>query len=159
MKRRAAGYRPNCKYEEWEWYILLPCSWPPTCVYTSRSVQLCSLYSSVLYEFRLSQMYCCVADIGFEIPDRYVVGYALDYNEYFRDLGVCLTLWNFLLHPLSTCLSVMLERNIFRDYYQHDVKFLPLHCIWRNDLLLFFQHLCVISENGRKKYANQNGPA
>ncbi|XP_076470827.1 hypoxanthine-guanine phosphoribosyltransferase-like isoform X2 [Babylonia areolata] len=25
--------------------------------------------------------------IGFEIPDRFVVGYALDYNEYFRDLN------------------------------------------------------------------------
>ncbi|TSU75987.1 Enkurin [Bagarius yarrelli] len=25
-------------------------------------------------------------DIGFIIPDRFVVGYALDYNEYFRDL-------------------------------------------------------------------------
>ena len=29
-----------------------------------------------------------VADTGFEIPDKFVVGYALDYNEYFRDLGV-----------------------------------------------------------------------
>jgi hypoxanthine phosphoribosyltransferase len=27
---------------------------------------------------------------GFEIPDAFVVGYALDYNEYFRDLNhVC----------------------------------------------------------------------
>ncbi|XP_031470864.1 hypoxanthine-guanine phosphoribosyltransferase-like isoform X2 [Phasianus colchicus] len=26
--------------------------------------------------------------IGFEIPDKFVVGYALDYNEYFRDLNV-----------------------------------------------------------------------
>ncbi|KAK1162009.1 hypoxanthine-guanine phosphoribosyltransferase-like [Acipenser oxyrinchus oxyrinchus] len=25
--------------------------------------------------------------IGFEIPDKFVVGYALDYNEYFRDLS------------------------------------------------------------------------
>jgi len=25
--------------------------------------------------------------IGFEIPDVFIVGYALDYNEYFRDLG------------------------------------------------------------------------
>ncbi len=25
--------------------------------------------------------------VGFEIPDNFVVGYALDYNEYFRDLG------------------------------------------------------------------------
>lgn len=29
-----------------------------------------------------------VTDIGFEIPDKFVVGYALDYNEYFRDLNV-----------------------------------------------------------------------
>uniref|UniRef100_A0A4W4GQ65 Hypoxanthine phosphoribosyltransferase n=1 Tax=Electrophorus electricus TaxID=8005 RepID=A0A4W4GQ65_ELEEL len=26
--------------------------------------------------------------IGFEVPDKYLVGYALDYNEYFRDLSV-----------------------------------------------------------------------
>ncbi|MPC09591.1 Hypoxanthine-guanine phosphoribosyltransferase [Portunus trituberculatus] len=25
---------------------------------------------------------------GFEVPDKFVVGYALDYNEYFRDLNV-----------------------------------------------------------------------
>uniref|UniRef100_A0A8U8BKB0 Hypoxanthine-guanine phosphoribosyltransferase n=1 Tax=Geospiza parvula TaxID=87175 RepID=A0A8U8BKB0_GEOPR len=29
-----------------------------------------------------------LADTGFEIPDKFVVGYALDYNEYFRDLNV-----------------------------------------------------------------------
>lgn len=29
-------------------------------------------------------------DYGFEIPDLFVVGYALDYNEYFRDLNVSL---------------------------------------------------------------------
>lgn len=26
--------------------------------------------------------------VGFEVPDKFVVGYALDYNEYFRDLNV-----------------------------------------------------------------------
>ncbi|RXN31101.1 hypoxanthine-guanine phosphoribosyltransferase-like protein [Labeo rohita] len=26
--------------------------------------------------------------IGFEVPDKFLVGYALDYNEYFRDLSV-----------------------------------------------------------------------
>ncbi|XP_028419157.1 hypoxanthine-guanine phosphoribosyltransferase-like isoform X2 [Dendronephthya gigantea] len=26
--------------------------------------------------------------IGFEIPNHFVVGYAIDYNEYFRDLSV-----------------------------------------------------------------------
>lgn len=39
---------------------------------------------------------------GFEIPDVFVVGYALDYNEYFRDLN----------------------------------------------------HICIINENGKKRYAN-----
>lgn len=31
------------------------------------------------------------SDIGFEVPDAFLVGYALDYNEYFRDLSVSLT--------------------------------------------------------------------
>uniref|UniRef100_A0A8C9MK93 Hypoxanthine-guanine phosphoribosyltransferase n=1 Tax=Serinus canaria TaxID=9135 RepID=A0A8C9MK93_SERCA len=32
-----------------------------------------------------------LADTGFEIPDKFVVGYALDYNEYFRDLNhICI---------------------------------------------------------------------
>lgn len=35
---------------------------------------------------------CChgflSTDVGFVIPNRFVVGYALDYNEYFRDLNV-----------------------------------------------------------------------
>ena len=33
----------------------------------------------------LSSLY---TDIGFEVPDKFLVGYALDYNEYFRDLNV-----------------------------------------------------------------------
>lgn len=31
---------------------------------------------------------CLLSDIGFEVPDAFLVGYALDYNEYFRDLSV-----------------------------------------------------------------------
>lgn len=31
-----------------------------------------------------------ISDIGFEVPDAFLVGYALDYNEYFRDLSVSL---------------------------------------------------------------------
>ena len=32
-----------------------------------------------------------ILDVGFEIPDEFVVGYALDYNEFFRDLNVSAT--------------------------------------------------------------------
>lgn len=35
-------------------------------------------------------------DYGFEIPDLFVVGYALDYNEYFRDLNVSFSILYFL---------------------------------------------------------------
>lgn len=31
---------------------------------------------------------CLPVVIGFEVPDHFIVGYALDYNEYFRDLEV-----------------------------------------------------------------------
>ncbi|XP_066537805.1 phosphoribosyltransferase domain-containing protein 1b [Hoplias malabaricus] len=37
---------------------------------------------------RLPNASGCLPDyVGFEIPNRFVVGYALDYNEYFRDLN------------------------------------------------------------------------
>uniref|UniRef100_A0A8C3UE88 Hypoxanthine-guanine phosphoribosyltransferase n=1 Tax=Catharus ustulatus TaxID=91951 RepID=A0A8C3UE88_CATUS len=36
---------------------------------------------------RVSKLYF-LTDTGFEIPDKFVVGSALDYNEYFRDLNV-----------------------------------------------------------------------
>ncbi|XP_005721406.1 phosphoribosyltransferase domain-containing protein 1b isoform X2 [Maylandia zebra] len=37
---------------------------------------------------RVPHSSACVPDyVGFEIPNRFVVGYALDYNEYFRDLS------------------------------------------------------------------------
>uniref|UniRef100_A0A3Q3AT44 Hypoxanthine phosphoribosyltransferase n=1 Tax=Kryptolebias marmoratus TaxID=37003 RepID=A0A3Q3AT44_KRYMA len=32
-------------------------------------------------------LFLCVSVVGFEVPDKFVVGYALDYNEYFRDLN------------------------------------------------------------------------
>lgn len=35
-------------------------------------------------------VYVFISDIGFEVPDAFLVGYALDYNEYFRDLSVSL---------------------------------------------------------------------
>jgi len=39
------------------------------------------------------------ADVGFVIPNLFVVGYALDYNEYFRDLNVRLR--PFLLNSMT----------------------------------------------------------
>ncbi|XP_071961727.1 hypoxanthine-guanine phosphoribosyltransferase-like [Antedon mediterranea] len=50
-----------------------------------KSVQVCSLLvKRGKNEYR-------PAYIGFEVPDKFVVGYALDYNEYFRDLNhICI---------------------------------------------------------------------
>ncbi|XP_062848962.1 phosphoribosyltransferase domain-containing protein 1b [Trichomycterus rosablanca] len=37
---------------------------------------------------RVPNQAVCLPDyVGFEIPNQFVVGYALDYNEYFRDLN------------------------------------------------------------------------
>lgn len=44
--------------------------------------------STYLTLFPLDVSVFVSADVGFEIPNRFVVGYALDYNEYFRDLNV-----------------------------------------------------------------------
>lgn len=65
---------------------------------------------------------CAFADIGFEIPDEFVVGYALDYNEFFRDLNVS----PYLVPP----------------YHDHT------H--------IYVQHICVINDEGKVKYAEQN---
>ena len=32
--------------------------------------------------------YFMFVDVAFEVPQRFLVGYSLDYNEYFRDLNV-----------------------------------------------------------------------
>lgn len=48
----------------------------------------------LVYHHSLLTLLC--ADCGFEIPDKFVVGYALDFNERFRDLHVRLD----LAHPL-----------------------------------------------------------
>lgn len=45
------------------------------------------VFKSYLQNSSIKKLYF-VPDIGFEIPDKFVVGYALDYNEYFRDLNV-----------------------------------------------------------------------
>ena len=53
--------------------------------------------------------------IGFEVPDHFVVGYALDYNEHFRDLAVSLLAPLFspglggVLLELSRCSQLVLS--------------------------------------------------
>ncbi|KAM4798510.1 hypoxanthine-guanine phosphoribosyltransferase isoform 2-T2 [Urocitellus parryii] len=49
--------------------------------------------------------------VGFEIPDKFVVGYALDYNEYFRDLNGLAKLPRLVLNLPSFCLSFPSYRN------------------------------------------------
>lgn len=67
-----------------------------------------------------------ILDIGFEIPDEFVVGYALDYNEFFRDLNVswlCTTRIMWLSCDLywfhSTYVSLM--RKELRSMREHEV--------------------------------------
>lgn len=52
---------------------------------------------------------CChvflFKDVGFVIPNRFVVGYALDYNEYFRDLNVRALITSVLLSSTVLKLS------------------------------------------------------
>lgn len=45
----------------------------------------------MVYDFVIVVLLFFFLDIGFEVPDAFLVGYALDYNEYFRDLSVSLT--------------------------------------------------------------------
>jgi len=42
-----------------------------------------------------------IIDVGFEVPDVFVVGYALDYNEYFRDLNVSIETENCTIQNLA----------------------------------------------------------
>ena len=67
-----------------------------------------SLYAHVIHLYAISFFIMLVyTDVGFEIPDEFVVGYALDYNEYFRDLNVSGALCDDLstpthINPLNT---------------------------------------------------------
>jgi hypothetical protein len=49
--------------------------------------------------------------VGFEIPNRFVVGYALDYNEYFRDLDVSYAACSFIVPICSHDDSIVEKRN------------------------------------------------
>lgn len=55
--------------------------------YNPKSVRVASLLVKRRHESTVYRPHYC----GFEIPDKFVVGYALDYNEYFRDLNhICI---------------------------------------------------------------------
>uniref|UniRef100_A0A8C4HCM0 Phosphoribosyltransferase domain-containing protein n=1 Tax=Dicentrarchus labrax TaxID=13489 RepID=A0A8C4HCM0_DICLA len=45
------------------------------------------LFAFAFYTTHIVGVYIFISDIGFEVPDAFLVGYALDYNEYFRDLS------------------------------------------------------------------------
>ena len=51
-------------------------------------VEACQSVSQWTVEMLAINVPLYLSDVGFEIPNRFVVGYALDYNEYFRDLNV-----------------------------------------------------------------------
>lgn len=50
----------------------------------------------------------CLSDVGFEVPDKFVVGYALDYNEYFRDLNVSIE--KCIRNDQSGCMLIRVTR-------------------------------------------------
>lgn len=51
-------------------------------------------------------------DVGFEVPNKFVVGYALDYNEYFRDLNVS-EMWNIHFMTEGIDLKILFQFFIF----------------------------------------------
>lgn len=52
-------------------------------------------------------------DVGFEVPNKFVVGYALDYNEYFRDLNVS-EMWNMHFTTEGIDLKILFQFFIFK---------------------------------------------
>ncbi|MGH0120309.1 UNVERIFIED_CONTAM: hypothetical protein FKN15_057211 [Acipenser sinensis] len=62
-----------------------------------------------------------LSDIGFEIPDIFVVGYALDYNEYFRDLSA-----GMLVTPVMAFIEETFQAQPSPDEVS-DVFTVPLH--------------------------------
>ena len=108
--------------------------------------------------------------VGFEIPDKFVVGYALDYNEYFRN--VVARLFNFyrsLLFKKSselfTALDILVDF-LYIQKYANKLTFLFMFYLFSLHLNLSsvrivshnlvsrdLMHICVISEHGIQKYA------
>ena len=56
----------------------------------------------ILFYFVFVFLFFSFADVGFSVPDHFVVGYATDYNEYFRDLSVCY----FYFYPTLYCQDI-----------------------------------------------------
>lgn len=61
---------------------------------------------------------CFSADVGFVIPNRFVVGYALDYNEYFRDLNVRSRLFLQKIKTTTKTITDKLKRTTRLDIYR-----------------------------------------
>lgn len=80
------------------------------------------------------QSFSFLSVVGFEVPDKFVVGYALDYNEYFRDLNVSISCRWRKWGGNGPVLSETVEK------------------IEPSRIVLLFQHICVISETGKEKY-------
>ncbi|XP_046708261.1 phosphoribosyltransferase domain-containing protein 1b isoform X2 [Silurus meridionalis] len=80
--------------------------------------------ASLLVKRVPNQSVCLPDYVGFEIPNLFVVGYALDYNEYFRDLN-------------KKCWASLRQRN-FIDLHSVNVKnFLSLIIPFHSTFLLF----------------------
>ena len=55
------------------------------CLKDAKSIQYCCLLRKI-HDRHFLRDDIKVKYIGFEIPDRFIVGYGLDYNGYFREL-------------------------------------------------------------------------
>ncbi|KAL0588356.1 Hypoxanthine-guanine phosphoribosyltransferase [Plecturocebus cupreus] len=66
---------------------LLASSHPPTLASQSAGIICMSHCAWPAFNFNYEIFELRKKVVGFEIPDKFVVGYALDYNEYFRDLN------------------------------------------------------------------------
>lgn len=67
------------------------------------------------------------SDAGFEIPNLFVVGYALDYNEYFRDLNVSLACKCLASFPQEHCNDSNLTD--FKNSHNDDCHLLSVFCV------------------------------